>query len=487
MPIDPRTPVLVGVAQHTVRDRPGPEPLDLWERVAREAAEDAGAPGLLGRLGSVQVVYTESWQYDDPCGRLAERIGAPPGHRRYSTVSGTAPHVLIGDAAARIAAGELDAALVTGAEALATRRELRRAGEHARWSHAADPKPPYGWERPPAETELAHGLILPVHTYAMLDTARRARTGETLDRERADRGALMAGMTRVAAANPHAWFPHERTPEELVTPSPENRIVGWPYTKRTVAVMEVDMAAAVILVSAGLADALGIAEDRRVHLRGWAYAEDTWEVAARPVPGSSPAMRAAARAAFARSGVGPEDLTALDLYSCFAVAVRFACEATGLSPADPRGVTVTGGLPYAGGPGSAYVLHSTAAMAGRLRAAGGHGLVTGVGMHMTKHAYAVWSTEPGGSGEYSAEPVHRAEPVPIRDVYEGPAGVVAYTVAHGRDGAPEVGLLAVELPGGDRAYAHVRDADLIADAESRELVGQKVRLAPDGAVNVATW
>ncbi|GAA0841290.1 acetyl-CoA acetyltransferase [Streptosporangium amethystogenes subsp. fukuiense] len=483
---DPRTPCLVGVAQHTVRVQPGPEPLDLWELVAREAAADAGAPGLLNALDSIQVVYTESWQYDDPTARLAERLGAAPRHRAYSKVSGTAPQLLLGEAASMIARGEMDAALVAGAEALATRRALRRAGERVAWSHPANPKPPYGWERPPHPAELAHELFLPVHTYAIMETARRAAAGESIEEERAARGLMMAPMTEIAAANPHAWYREVAKPSELVTPAADNRFVGWPYTRRTVAVMEVDQAAAAILVSDGLADRLGIPRDKRVYLRGWSYAEDTWEVAARPALGSSPAMAAAARAAFERAGTGLDEMSALDLYSCFAIALRAACAAVELDPLDPRGLTVTGGLPYAGGPASDYVLHSTAAMAERLRAAPGHGLVTGVGMHLTKHTYAVWSTEPGGvPGD--AAPVYVAEPVPIADSYEGSATVAGYTVAHGRDGAAERGVLIADLPGGGRAHAHVRHPDLIAEAESRELVGTEVRLVPEGPVNVATW
>ncbi|MFI9592075.1 acetyl-CoA synthetase [Nonomuraea sp. NPDC052265] len=479
--MDPRTPCLIGIAQRTIREQPGPEPLDLWESVAREAAEDARLP--VGRLDSIQIVYTDSWQYDSPTGRLAERLGATPRHQTYSKVSGTAPQLLIGEAAARIAAGELDCALITGAEALATRRAYRRAGEHVPWSHAADPKPPYGWERPPHPAELAHELFLPVHTYAIMETARRAAAGMTVEEEMLDRGRMMAPMTEVAAANPYAWRRAVRTPEELVK---GNRFVGWPYTRNTVAVMEVDQAAAVVLAAAGLADRLGVPDERRVHLRGWAYAEDTWEVAARPALGSSRAIGAAAEAAFRRAGLGLADLDALDLYSCFAVALRQACDAIGLDPFDRRGLTVTGGLPYAGGPASDYVLHSTATMAGLLRTQPGHGLVTGVGMHLTKHTYAVWSSEPGGLlGD--ATPVFTASGVPVADSYAGPATVAGYTVAHGRDGGPEKGILVVDLPAGGRAHAHVLEPELLADAMSRELVGQRVELVTGGGLNVATW
>lgn len=36
------------------------------------------------------------------------------------------------------------------------------------------------------------------------------------------------------------------------------------------------------------------------------------------------------------------------------------CEALGLSGDDPRGLTLTGGLPYFGGPGNSYSAHGIA-------------------------------------------------------------------------------------------------------------------------------
>ena len=112
----------------------------------------------------------------------------------------------------------------------------------------------------------------------------------------------------------------------------------------------------------------------------------------------SPAMAAAAEAALSGAGIGVDDVAHFDLYSCFASSVCFALDALGIDESDPRAaaVTATGGLPYHGGPGSNYMTHSLAAMAERLRGdPGSYGVVSGVGMHMQKHAYGVWSTEPG--------------------------------------------------------------------------------------------
>lgn len=488
MAADPRTPCVIGVAQQTVRPREGiaPEPLAWWERVARLAADDAGAAKVLELLDSVRVVYCQSWPYDDPAGRLAERLGAAPRHRDYSGIGGTVPLGLLADAARQIAAGTIDSALVVGAEALATKRALKKAGERAAWSHRHPQPPQFPMERMPPASELNHQVFQAWETFALFDSARRAARGQSIEAEAAERGAFMAPMTEVAAANPHAWFPVARGAEELVTPTPSNRLVGWPYTKLTVAIMDVDMAAAAVVVSSGLADQLGVPADKRIYLRGYAYAEDPWPVAGHPDLSSSPAMARAARGALGRAGLEPGELTALDLYSCFAASVRFGCDALGIDVRDPRGVTVTGGLPFAGGPASNYTLHSVAAMTERLRGApGAHGLVTGVGMHMTKHAWLVLSAEPGGPGE--PEPAPAPEERPVVEGYAGPATVAAYTVAHGRDGRAESGLLVLDLPDEGRGYARVREPDLLADAESRELVGQPVTVTTENGVNTATW
>ncbi len=67
-------------------------------------------------------------------------------------------------------------------------------------------------------------------------------------------------------------------------------MVAYPYTKLMTSIMDVDMAAAVLLASAERADALGVPEERRVYLRGWGYAEEPEHVAGHPELWHSPAM-----------------------------------------------------------------------------------------------------------------------------------------------------------------------------------------------------
>ena len=209
---DPRATCIIGVARHTwhpddaeVRDADGlaPEPLDMWERVARAAAADAGAGGgadaVLGGLESIDVVYSQSWQYDDAPARLAERLGASPARRRYSGIGGSVPLVLSTEVSKEVRGGNLDLALLTGAEALATVRRLKKAGEKPQWSYKPAEKRPFPMDMAFDPSELSHQVFEAYLTFALFDNARRAHLGRGLDAHRAVLGRIMAAMTSVAA------------------------------------------------------------------------------------------------------------------------------------------------------------------------------------------------------------------------------------------------------------------------------------------------
>jgi acetyl-CoA C-acetyltransferase len=477
--VDPRTPCIIGVGRHTWRGLDAPEPLAMWEHVARAAADDTHATrrNVLEQLDSLQVVYCQTWQYDDAPQRLAERIDADPKHRHYTGIGGTTPQQLVNATADRMLAGDLDLALITSAEALATQRAHKKRGERVPYSYKPDEKRPFPWEAPMHPAELAHEVFQAWLTFAVFDNARRARLGAPLDAYRDDIGRMMAPMTRIAAQNPDAWFRTERTADELVAPTADNRMVGYPYTKLVVSIMDVDMAAAVLVATHERADALGVPHDRRIYLRGRAYATDPTYVAEHPDMSRSPAMRAAGTSALRQAGITIDDVAHLDLYSCFASSLHFAQDALGITDHDSRTLTVTGGLPYHGGPGSGYLTHSIATLVERLRAAPGtFGMVSGVGMHMTKHVFGVYSSAPGAFAREPETPQTPDREVAITATYEGEATVCAYSVVHGRDGAPEWGLLVCDLDDATRAYAKLLDPDDLVAAEQTELVGRRVRL-----------
>ena len=252
------------------------------------AAEDAGCPGSLPEIENLQVVFCQSWQYDDPAGRLAERLGARPGPSGYSGLGGSVPLRLVADIAADMVRGDTDLALIVGGEALAT---LRNHPDPA-WSHPPAEPPPFPLTLD--RLEAAHGIYQAYLTFALLETARRADRHQAIDEYRRELGELLAPLSAVAAADPtNAWFPVAHGAEEIIRPEPANRMVATPFTKLMTAVMDVDMAAAVLLATHGRADDLGVPADKRVYLWGSGMAEEPSTMAARPDLGRSPALASA--------------------------------------------------------------------------------------------------------------------------------------------------------------------------------------------------
>jgi acetyl-CoA C-acetyltransferase len=489
--IDPRTPCIIGVAQCTIRPpgQPAPEPLELWAEVCRQAAADSGASGdVLAAADALSITFLQSWRYDDPTLRLAERLGLGPGRRKYSGIGGMTGVSMLAETCEAIVAGELELAVLCGAEALATLKRSMISGEPVSWSH---PHPEGTMYFPPVELhpgEVSSGAATnaPV-AFSLFDSARRAHLGIGLDDYLGQNAEMMAGLSTVAERNPYAWFPRRHEAEFLRTPSAENRMVAYPYTKHTVAIMEVDMAAAVIVASTATADRLGVPVERRVYPRGWCEAKspafaaahrDLWEV---------PAMRVAGQQALAQAGLGIDEVSHLDIYSCFASSLNLTADALGVQDRTGDRLTVTGGLPYAGGPGSNYVLHSIASMTDVLREdQEAFGMVTGLGMLMEKHAFCVLGSPPPAtppSGPAAERVQAGLDGIVAKAVvtdYTGPATVAAYSVAHDRNG-PSYGVAICDLPDGSRSYTRFEDAALMADAEVHELVGQKVQLAGAGS------
>jgi acetyl-CoA C-acetyltransferase len=108
-------------------------------------------------------------------------------------------------------------------------------------------------------------------------------------------------------------------------------------------------------------------------------------------------------------------------------------------------------------------------------------------MHMQKHAYGVWSTDPG-DGVVADPAPFAAESAPVRIVASpsGPATVATYSVLHGRDGEPERALLVCDLLGGGRCYAVLDGGpDVLRSVEVDELIGRRVTLTPQDQLNVA--
>ena len=487
--IDPRSPCIVGIGRATWRDDHALEPVSMWAEVAARAATDAGLPSILSSIDSLHLVHCMSWTYDDAAQRLGELVGAAPGFAETSVLAGTAGQRLVNSAAERMLAGSSELALVVGGEALNTRRRLSAAGLPMPWSHPAEhaPSAPINLDEWVSPTEWAHDVLQPSVTFAALDSALQAASGRSPEEHVALEGRLLSGLSAVAARNEHAWFPVYRPPEEVTTVTDTNRMISSPYAKYMVAIMDVDMAAALLMTTHRKADELGIPADQRVYVRGWSFGRDATHLAGRASLSRSRAMELASRDALQQAGIGIDDVAHLDLYSCFASSVLFATNALGIDSDDARGLTVTGGLPYHGGPASNYTTHAIAEMVTRLRGnSQTFGLVNGVGMHMTKHVWAVYGSEPGPVAPPDYDEVQRQIDLePGSEVLQeltAPlhATIAAATTTFGRDGSPSSALVIADVTDDVRAYARTTDPELIGSVLEGAAVGQAVTLRPVG-------
>jgi acetyl-CoA C-acetyltransferase len=215
-----------------------------------------------------------------------------------------------------------------------------------------------------------------------------------------------------------------------------------------------------------------------VYLVGCGDATDHWYVSDRVNYWSSPAIRTAGRQALAQARLSIDEIDLFDLYSCFPCAVQIAADMLGVAVDDPRPLTVTGALPYHGGPGNNYVTHSIASMVERLRATPGQrGLVTGVGWYLTKHAVGIYQSAPPAHDFARVDPaVYQAtidaEPHPeLVLTPDGAATVETYTVTHDRDGNPSLGIVVARLADGRRCWANLTDADVLQRMEREEFIG----------------
>ena len=504
--------VLIGVGQFTYRGDPAqsPSPVALLKIAAERAAADAGI-GAAG-LAAIDALAVAGFTIDapgstrsaiphstNPPASLSKALGANPAWSVYSHMGGNTPQQLINVLAERIARGETELGLAVGAEFLGSAmKRLTKGLGFDDWHEDQDlPEPQRIGDPRPGVTpyEARHALNRPINIYPLFENALRARDGRSLADHQARLGKLFAPFTRVAAQNPEAWFPVERSAEELVGVSEKNRMIGYPYPKLLNAIMEVDQSAGVIVASEAKARELGVPEDKWVYLHGCADAADLWHPLDRQNFHSSPAMRLTGKRALEMAGIGLEKIDFIDLYSCFPVAVEIGAEEMGLSLDDPRGLTVTGGLPYAGGPGNNYVMHSIAVMAQKLRGKpGAYGLVTANGWYLTKQSTGIYSTKrPDAPFERQDPGVIQREidALPHPDVIEqpqGPGRVETYTIVHRREG-PYMGIV-VGRDANDRRFVAVtpNDPDTLMALEAAEQVGRTgtVSQGPDGQTNLFT-
>jgi acetyl-CoA C-acetyltransferase len=489
--IDPRTPVIVGVGQYLHRATSlddAHEPAALIEEAVRVAAADAGLDGP-PPADLLRVVRQYSWRYGNLPRVVADRLGITP-RLQYTTDGGNTPQSLVNRTSLEIQRGDVEIAILAGGEAFRTRMRARRAGVELDWpldDQGDEPEQVGGELHMISDAEQARAIGMPVQVYPMFETALRAAAGRTVEQHQAYLGTLWSSLSEVASRNPYAWIQDAKTPAEITEVSARNRMIGLPYPKLMNSNNDVDMAAAVIMCSARTAQELGVPRDRWVFPHSGADCHEHTFVSVRDRFDRTPAIEIGGSEALRLAGIGIDDVSVIDLYSCFPSAVQLGAASLGIDLFDAsRPWSRTGGLSFAGGPWNNYVMHAIATVVGDLRERPGErGLVWGNGGLATKHSFGVYSTEPPRTPFRHAEPQDEIDALPQRSLASpseaaGAATIEAYTVMFDRDGRPERSIASCLLDDGRRAWGASTSSDVTAAMCEGEWVGRRVELDASG-------
>ena len=501
------TPVIIGVGQYTERpddaEYAALSPMDLGGKALHAAIADCGASGgvaaAIDTIAAIRQFEISTPGAVAPFGKsdnaprsYGKRVGADPERAILEIVGGQGPQKLIGELAADVAEGRSAVAAIVGSEAISTVLALSKAGEKPDWSEAVDGSLEdrgLGMRGLLDKTLIAHGLVTPISLYALFENARRAKRGMGLDAYRHEIGELFAPFSAVAARNPYAAAPVARIAEELATVSERNRIVAEPYTRMTVARDQVNQAAAILIASAGEARALGVPEEKWVHIHAVTDGKEL-SVLERPDMATSPASIASVREALKIAGTDMDAIGYFDLYSCFAIAVTNITEAFGIAPDDPRGLTLTGGLPFFGGAGNNYSAHAIAEAVHRLRGdESAYALVGANGGFMSKYATGIYSRHPAdwsGGGRFRTLP-DQTEKVEVRDGHSGEAVVDTYTIVPGKRGTVAAVIARTDADARIAANTTPGDAETLGILQEGAPFGRKVSVRAEGGRNLFTF
>ncbi|OBG02572.1 acetyl-CoA acetyltransferase [Mycolicibacter sinensis] len=514
-PVAPSTPIIIGVGQAAERiddaDYEGLSPIDLAVKAARVALLDTGIDGP-ALTAAIDIVACTR-QFEDstpgapaPLGKstkyplsVANRLGANPKRAILEVAGGQSPQQLATEFAREIHSGGANMVLLAGAEAISTIRHLAKGDSRPDFSD--DPADPYcvfedrgfGLFGLTTMEQAAHDLTTAPAQYSLLENARRAARAQGRENYLASMGALFAPFTKVAAKNQFSASSEEYDAEELVTVTERNRMIAEPYPRFLVARDQVNQGAAVLLASVGVAQKLGIDERKWVFLHGQADLRER-SLFDRQDLGSAPSAVTAVRHALDVAGLDIDEIQFFDFYSCFPIAVSNITDTLGLSADDPRGLTLTGGLPFFGGAGNNYSMHAIAEAVDRVRSRpGSFALVSANGGAMSKTSVGIYSTEPTElRPDDSTQLQRQVDALDGPEHVEHPSGwatVETYTIVYGR-GGEKTGIVIGRLEdGGGRFLAQVApgDEDLMYLLENADNpVGKRIYVSPFGYGNRVT-
>lgn len=481
--ISPNTPVIIGVGQSQM-DVPlnisnACGPINITADAIYKALTDTGVEGVkteIDRLTSIRLFSDSGPVFSCPFGQsthmpasISNALDINPQHLIYSKLGGDQPQIQIAETAKALQNGTAKLAVVCGGEAMANMKTAMRRGEKLDWSD----KPiieegitytDHGFDvtdLPVSPEEVKHGFHSPLALYALIETAHRLKLGLSVKEYQKKIGRSFAPFSKIAKNNPYAMFKTALSESDISEPSDKNPLLVSPYTKAMVAKDSVNQGAAVVMTTVKKAKEMGVSQDKWVFLNGYARGSEPL-ASERPDIDALPILEHVIKQALKSAELRKSDINIADFYSCFPIVIFNSIPM--LKEANIKQHTLTGGLPFFGGPGNNYTLHAIAEMVATLRGTKDYGLVHGNGGIMTKHVVGIYSTQPKKT-PVNIDAVPEAISVTLDDTPTGRGLLLSYCLKY-KKAVPSEASVLLCMENGLRALARFEgDLDVLETLE----------------------
>jgi acetyl-CoA C-acetyltransferase len=453
------------------------EALLLMDQAVKEALSDSGNKSVKDYINEIRIPKG-FWRYRDPGKWIAKNNDFQGIPTTYVTKIGVLQQNLINEACLKIENGEINASIILGGEA--RYKQLRSVIEKKEYFETKLNENPDFYIKAKedlyGDEELEELGAMAVGYYATMETALRKNDDENIEEHQNNIASMYEEFSKVASNNEDAWLDHPYSKKEILETSKKNKMLAYPYNKLHCTSWNVNQSAALIICSEELANKLEIDNKKRVYPISSSENNHMIAIQQRPKLYESLGMIYAAKSINKMMEQLDIRLDAYDLYSCFPAAVKMFSKSLELGSEIPK--TITGSMPYAGGPLNSFVIHSTVKMIQKIRALEArHGLVTGVSGMMTKQSFCVWGKEYQEQFIFD-DVTERAKldenPVELSNIAEGEGEIIGYTIIEGSEHASKA-VLYLDDEKKHRKVVSSLDKNFINLLMEEEWVGKKVK------------
>ena len=472
-------PVVVGIGtcQQKANFNELDEALILMDKAFKFAVNDSGNQKIKQYIDEIQVPKG-FWRYRDPARWVAENNGIK-NIKTSVTKIGVLQQNLINSTCNKIVKGEIRAGLILGGEA--RYKILRSDIENQTFEETKLTTNPDFYIKAKDDLHLkveedVLGLMA-VGYYAILESALRSSSNKSFDEYHREIANIYSDFSKIASNNKDAWRDKSLNSNEILIKSKDNPLQAFPYNKYHCTSWNVNQSCAMIICSDEVADELDIPLSKRVYPLASSETNHMIATIQRPNLIKPYGMKLAADFILKICELNNIKPNLYDLYSCFPVAVSMFAKSLNLKK--NKNMTITGGMPFAGGPLNSFVIHSTIKMISKIREDNNKiGIVTGVSGMMTKQSYALWSKKPVIDfihKDFTNDAMQMEQPIEISLLEEGCGKIIGYTIINKNNKA--VSIMCIDCDDGKRKLITSSDESIIRSMEKKEWVEKKVYFA----------